>query len=273
MQQTWVRSERGSVAHHPSCRVLARRRTGGLVPAGRGDALCAHCAPTCLVCMDARGRPTGCARGHGLCDECAVAHVARHVAWAVPVRCPCGGPHALDVRLLPDAAFQAWQDGLRRAATPSAPPVFAGVVEALCTDARGRRCPHCHRLFADYDGCAAVQCVCGGLFCALCLEGFADEVEAHAHVRSCLHRPDGGGDYFVRADDVARVWLGRARHRLRALLTRVRERDGVLLAWCVRRAVRRFDPELLTPPWTWREMVCAMFAGGVLGALWQVDRS
>ena len=241
------------------------------MPAGRGDALCPNCAPVCVVCMVARGRLTGCNYAHGLCDGCAIAHVQHHVTWSLPLRCPCGDTPPLDVRILPDDAFEAWHEGMYRATVPSAPPVFAGVSEALCADAHGRRCPHCHRLFADYDGCAAVRCVCGGVFCALCLKGFPSDAEAHAHVRSCSLHPDNSGNYFVRREHVARVWHARARHRMHILLTRVKERDGVLLAWCARRAVRRFDPELLPPSWTWRQMLCAMVAGALIGMMWRVN--
>ena len=256
-----VRSVRGSVAHHPSCKHVRRCRT---VPAGAGDALCLVCAPQCVVCQSAQGRPTGCPYEHGLCDACANDHAVRHAAWRpdAPLRCPCNEGPDLDVRALPDDAFEAWRRGVTR--SPPPPPVFSSVTETLCSDARTRRCPHCHRIFADYDGCASVQCHCGGFFCALCLRGFRTSEGAHAHVGRCPLNPTRG-DYFVPAECVEDVWSARARTKMEDLFARVRDRDGTLLAWCARRAVRRFDPTLVPVDWTWRGMSVAMLVGGLIG--------
>ena len=59
-------------------------------------------------------------------------------------------------------------------------------------------CPGCTHPFIDYSDCAAVQCGCGRLFCALCLKSFATQRAAHDHF---LERGEEGGAH--RRDAVA----------------------------------------------------------------------
>lgn len=118
-----------------------------------------------------------------------------------------------------------------------------GIAVALCEDARSRRCPNCRQRYADFDGCAAVRCDgCGAYFCGLCTEGFHDDsAAAHAHVKRC----SGMGTFYVPQEVVHRTWIARARRKMTESLATVRARDGRLVEWSTRRAVRRIDPDLL----------------------------
>ena len=48
-------------------------------------------------------------------------------------------------------------------------------------------CPRCKKAFVDFDGCAALVCVCKCAFCACCLKDCGQD--AHAHVKSCPQNP------------------------------------------------------------------------------------
>ena len=73
----------------------------------------------------------------------------------------------------------------------------ASVLEGIMT----ARCPHCDVPFADFSGCAALQCSsCLQHFCALCGEATAED--GHAHVLRCpsrsFYKIDG---VFLRLDE------------------------------------------------------------------------
>ena len=93
--------------------------------------------------------------------------------------------HAEEAR----AKAEADREERLRAAQQAA--VLAQKVEryraALVLDVLALRCPGCKALWADYDGCDAVQCaVCRCHFCALCLEtykrGARGDADTHAHL-------------------------------------------------------------------------------------------
>jgi len=50
------------------------------------------------------------------------------------------------------------------------------------------RCPYCHRLFVDWQNCAAVRCSddqgggCGGAFCGICIQRINRSTNFHGHV-------------------------------------------------------------------------------------------
>lgn len=61
---------------------------------------------------------------------------------------------------------------------------------AACIDLVSLRKPCCSELFADYDGCCAVECSeCTSYFCCLCLQGGMTNAVAHRHVATCAGRP------------------------------------------------------------------------------------
>ena len=58
-------------------------------------------------------------------------------------------------------------------------------------------CPNGHA-FVDFDGCFALKCsMCPCHFCGWCLADCGNSCDAHAHVRTCRHKPAGANDpYF-----------------------------------------------------------------------------
>lgn len=276
-------SRRGRLAHRPGCAKL--RRGAEPVPDDGMRALCEACFPQCVVCLSAAGWPMPC--GHGVCDACMGMHVHHALGAGRTLRCPCEQSAPLDLRAdLSDAGFRAWAREMRTRVqelqqhpphSSSSPTrlVRAGVAVALCEDARARACPHCGSHFVDFDGCAALRCACGSFFCALCLRGFEDSDACHAHVRACPLHPSPG-DYYVSMAACDRVWLARARRRVRQSLLRLARVDGPLLAWTAACAVWRRDPPLLAPTsllllrvrprgrcWA---LACALLQGACVGA-------
>eukprot|EP00668_Euglena_longa_P034724 GGOE01044581.1.p1 GENE.GGOE01044581.1~~GGOE01044581.1.p1 ORF type:complete len:834 (+),score=202.73 GGOE01044581.1:363-2504(+) len=70
------------------------------------------------------------------------------------------------------------------------------------------RCPRCHQVFVDFNGCCALscsRCPCG--FCAWC--GQDCGTDAHEHVPQCVEKPDGVNCMFP---DVG-VWDEHQRQR------------------------------------------------------------
>jgi hypothetical protein len=50
-------------------------------------------------------------------------------------------------------------------------------------DSLNMKCPKCHLVFDDYEGCNALHCrnsACGAAFCAICLEDCGSDAHAHA---------------------------------------------------------------------------------------------
>ena len=57
------------------------------------------------------------------------------------------------------------------------------------------KCPRCHAVFVDFNGCFALTCEsCKAGFCGWCLADCGND--AHAHVRGCV-RNRAGGDLFA----------------------------------------------------------------------------
>jgi hypothetical protein len=58
------------------------------------------------------------------------------------------------------------------------------------------RCPAlaCRAPWGDVNGCMALTCTCGTIFCGHCAAVFPTENEAHRHVHVCVH---GNGELFV----------------------------------------------------------------------------
>lgn len=267
----------GHVLHRGGCARVNADRARPCCIATEDARLCASCFPRCVVCMAAPGYPLrGCPAEHAVCGECMIRHAEMHLRETpeLPLRCPCGKgdplrPHAdlsgrcaaLMVDGTREALLQltrerrqcreaiARREGLSLLGDG---PGFRRFAVELCDHARARECPHCARRFLDFDGCAAVRCTCKLYFCALCLQGFDDEREAHQHVAlECALNPHAS--YWVPLEVCHRAWLDRARRRARAALRALRADGGTLLAFVAWVFVRMRDAELLPllPGWRW----------------------
>ena len=57
-------------------------------------------------------------------------------------------------------------------------------------------CPNGHA-FVDFDGCFALKCsMCPCHFCGWCLADCGNSRDAHAHVRTCGHKPAGADVFY-----------------------------------------------------------------------------
>ena len=93
------------------------------------------------------------------------------------------------------------------------------------TAAPGARCcqPSCPaafrgHAFIDFDGCFALKCsMCPCHFCGWCLADCGGD--AHAHVRSCRHKPAGANDpYFGTKEQFEEAHRQQQRGKLRSYL-------------------------------------------------------
>lgn len=244
----------------------------------------------CMICFVETGRATGCPDNHHVCKTCMHTHIRHHLedrpdAW---VRCPCGQGAPLDTVTSSTAHVAQWIDGLvrlvrdrRGQGTTFQPVESVGV--ALCHEARDLSCPTCGRGFVDFEGCAAIGCVCGSYFCALCLQRFASSALVHEHVRRCLFNPTEDASYYVPIEACKSLWLARARQRLRRALWRLLRIDGLFVALSAIWAVHWRDPALVHMETSWlhtrprlrfnaktlASLVAAAVVGGTIGYLKQ----
>lgn len=183
-------------------------------------ATCARCWDVDVVCVACQetAASVGFACGHAFCAVCAVQLVdGAIVPRLAALHCPCGARGALlDVHDLPVDALLGRVALLEEQPRPTTAALYAERAARLQVDA----CPHCGGLFVDFNGCAAVQCECGGWFCALCLRAFDDSAAAHAHVAQCTRN----GDVFLPLAD----WR---RHRDAARCVRFLVDGGVAAVW------------------------------------------
>lgn len=152
---------------------------------------CARCVPnarTCTACYDFC-EPT---ITFETCEHCFCLSCSHIIVSDASKRnentisCPCR--NSLPLSTIPSNLFTVYVDS--RQISPAADDAITSVVDAL-----NLKCPHCGAVFYDFDGCAALRCRCGGLFCALCMHKSYTNDEIHAHVLSCPENPNG--DYYI----------------------------------------------------------------------------
>lgn len=242
------RTARGRL-RHASTRCPKVLRKAVVESAFDGNALCQTCCATCVVCRVDPGVPMPCGdEAHALCDECMhqyLLHCAS-VAPEVAPTCPCGVGPALPLRELASSkAIDAWHDAVRNASIsaaapkPTSPPAFR-LADEMCAFARERRCPWCDRLFADFDGCAALECHCKRWFCALCLHACDSSKHAHDHLRrDCPSNPTSS--YYVAEEVYTRVWEEQARERMARSIQSLAQTEGIALTLIVATRIRRTE--------------------------------
>ena len=91
--------------------------------------------------------------------------------------------------------------------------------DAGAAEARNRAlnlaCPHCHAVYAEFDGCMALQCAsCTGSFCGYCHKGVANSRGCHDHVRECDMNLTPNGSYYA---DAAVIKEAQRRYRIKRL--------------------------------------------------------
>jgi hypothetical protein len=97
-------------------------------------------------------------------------------------------------------------------------------------DHLNNECPHCGAVFYDFDGCLALRCTCGGYFCALCFQGFANSDDVHDHVNQCT-KNTSPGEYFMPIDS----WMALQEQARQDIGTKlIRERTGIDNMHCAR---------------------------------------
>lgn len=153
---------------------------------------CKLCFPvTCFICQSDRASVAcPCEDQHSLCRSCMleyVDHVRENATWDGNLQCPCGK----------EGTFTklAWMYQRKLIRNTSPPPLAKrSHLDIIEQDVLTSRCPHCHAVFFDFDGCAAIQCLCNGFFCAICMKPFANSDDCHRHLLEC------NGQYFVQLD-------------------------------------------------------------------------
>jgi hypothetical protein len=60
------------------------------------------------------------------------------------------------------------------------------IAQLVRNDILNLMCPHCHTVYAEFDGCMAVNCAhCNKWFCGHCHAGFSNSDTSHSHVLTC----------------------------------------------------------------------------------------
>lgn len=155
----------------------------------------------CTSCGDrvAEDKTVRFACDHSFCEECASSLSESCARRLSPLSCTCPREERGLAGRVPASVLDRYSASLPRGDEGAARPDEREWEEAL-----NLRCPHCASVFSDFDGCASLQCSCGGHFCALCLEPFSSARESHEHVLVCPSNPDPGS-YFVTASSYERV--------------------------------------------------------------------
>ena len=78
-------------------------------------------------------------------------------------------------------------------------------------DTVATKCPSCHKLFYNFDGCCALTCSCGAHFCALCFktEDKWEVAGVHEHVMNCGDKVPGFHELFMSTD----AWMTHIKRR------------------------------------------------------------
>jgi hypothetical protein len=70
--------------------------------------------------------------------------------------------------------------------SPCAKDKAVEIAQLVRNDILNLMCPHCHTVYAEFDGCMALNCVhCNNWFCGYCHAGFPDSHISHRHVLTC----------------------------------------------------------------------------------------
>mmetsp|Transcript_29123 Transcript_29123/g.40009 ORF Transcript_29123/g.40009 Transcript_29123/m.40009 type:complete len:116 (+) Transcript_29123:1767-2114(+) len=77
------------------------------------------------------------------------------------------------------------------------------IAEAIRENVLNLQCPHCQKVYEDFEGCLAVTCsFCSKYFCGLCHHKSDSNGDAHSHARW-----NGQQNYFSNVKDVAKARL------------------------------------------------------------------
>lgn len=185
---------------------------------------------TCLVCLEdlgARGDATVIKdHGHGVCKACFVAWMYESQSGRGDLidrlvgpghfqcpqeNCPMYFPVAriMDALRLDDESTNAYmalvikhtetrtlreENAVRETADEEASgprsATLATYVRRIENEVLCNQCPTCNQVFSDFDGCTAISCKCGTIFCGLCLKRSASDRIAHrVHPASCRYNP------------------------------------------------------------------------------------
>ena len=122
--------------------------------------------------------------GHSFCNECTNSILRPQILRRCKtLSCPCGG-HVEEIS----------NDAVSLLLTEVWETVSHDNQRSLA-DAFNLSCPHCKRVFVDFEACLAIRCECDRFFCALCLQPFETNEEAHEHVLQCSLNPNRS--YFM----------------------------------------------------------------------------
>lgn len=144
----------------------------------------------CTVCDDAPAKPVHFDCGHSYCEECTIPLVMACSRQRKRITCTCVNRGCIDS--IPSRLFDIYVSS----------PQDSDSSATSWSDELNLKCPHCDAVFYDFDGCAALQCECGGFFCAFCLEPGESSLHAHAHVKSCPFNPNPNQYYISETIEV-----------------------------------------------------------------------
>ena len=208
---------------------------------------------TCCCCLNRRTDTAKCCScTSALCAECfgSSLQAARGKQWqgaAAVLRMDCFECHGhYDqqlLRLVPVDTLKLYAQGTaavesteqamlrdRSSMKRSAELAGMGFIDRTVAEEKAKllahtapKCPECHALFTDFDGCGALACPrCNQQFCALCLAASPSEQDNHRHVINCARQHLQKADFFF---DAARYEEHERKRRRRAWTAEVEARS------------------------------------------------
>ena len=220
--------------------------------------VCKKSVKTCSICFEDSDAGVECSEGHFHCRSCLADHATHFMAVGntgerkqregclkcskFPRECRSGFEDQDLAKHLPAVTFQdyltskldAIQEQLRLQLDAEYKEKYEAEVEKMrALDERGRKvmmarthiinkiltlsCPNGHA-FVDFDGCFALKCsMCPCHFCGWCLADCGGD--AHAHVRTCGHKPAGANDpYFGTKEQFEEAHRKQQRVKIRSYL-------------------------------------------------------
>jgi hypothetical protein len=161
---------------------------------------------------------------HSVCDACLKKYIENTSIKSVG--CPCGDGF-LDPRTFPLKCFDIWTKKINNSVDTGKQCPTQIFEDHVFPD----KCPKCDIIFFDYDACAAIQCICGTWFCALCLNTQKDSGEAHQHVFDCSMNPKT--DLYVSLDNWQNIRDIERKKRISVFFDDLALSEGFLYYICI----------------------------------------
>lgn len=170
---------------------------------------CKFCFPSeCMICFSKASISFPCPRGHFACESCTMNYIkyeCDNPQWDGMVYCPCKASNR-PLKKVPIRIQTYLLAKVKSLSVTSKTCCYErSDVDVIVQDILTTKCQACGGAFLDFTGCLALQCHCKAFMCALCMEGFSDSKQCHAHVLNDCKWNHGRNDYFMPVGMYAKI--------------------------------------------------------------------